>query len=151
MVIQLGPNDDSDNDQLDLTFGGTATGVTNPFDAASATALNVEVGAGADINLLGSGTATDRRNAITAIDTAITTINARRGLFGALANRLEGAANNLMTAIENLSASESRIRNVDVASESANMVRNQILQQSAATVLAQANQAPSLALSLLQG
>src|SRR5690606_4204886 len=106
---------------------------------------------GADINLLSTATATERRDSITAIDDAITTINARRGLFGALVNRLEGAANNLMTAIENLSASESRIRNVDVAAESANMVRNQILQQSAATVLAQANQAPSLALSLLQG
>ncbi|MDX2085710.1 MAG: flagellin, partial [Candidatus Melainabacteria bacterium] len=53
--------------------------------------------------------------------------------------------------IENLSASESRIRNVDVAKESAELVRNQILQQASATILSQANQSPQLALSLLRG
>jgi len=64
-------------------------------------------------------------------------------------NRLSSAAQNLSIAIENFSASESRIRNVDVAKESANMTKNQILQQAAATVLSQANQAPQLALKLL--
>jgi flagellin len=53
--------------------------------------------------------------------------------------------------VENLSSSESRIRNVDVAAESANLTRNQILQQAASAMLAQANQAPQLALQLLKG
>jgi flagellin len=77
-------------------------------------------------------------------------VGQRRGNIGATVNRLEGIANNLMTSIENISASESRIRNTDVAAETAELTRNQILQQSAATVLAQANQTPSLALQLLQ-
>jgi flagellin len=66
-----------------------------------------------------------------------------------MTNRLSSASQNLSIAIENFSASESRIRNVDVAKESANMTKNQILQQAAATVLSQANQAPQLALKLL--
>jgi flagellin len=68
-----------------------------------------------------------------------------------MSNRLESAASNLMVSIENLSASESRIRNVDVAAESAELVRNQILQQASSTILGQANQSPQLALQLLKG
>ena len=85
------------------------------------------------------------------IDAALTTVNTRRATLGALTNRLEGTASNLMVSVENLSASESKIRNVDVASESAEMIRNQILQSASATVLSQANQGPQLALSLLRG
>lgn len=85
------------------------------------------------------------------IDAVMTELNSRRGNLGALVNRLEGVANNLSISIENLSASESRIRNVDVAAESAELIRNQILQQASNTILAQSNQAPSLALQLLQG
>ena len=83
------------------------------------------------------------------IDTALGTLNTKRATLGAFVNRLEGAAANLLNNIENQSSAESRIRNVDVASESANMTRNQILQQASATVLSQANQSPSLALKLL--
>jgi flagellin len=67
-----------------------------------------------------------------------------------MTNRLENTAKNLAISTENLSASESRIRNVDVAKESANLTKNQILQQASSTILAQANQAPQLALSLLR-
>ncbi len=143
-IIHLGPNDSSTNDQLDLTFGG-ATGTTNPFGTATAAALDSGIDSGAIDFSDNSGATTALGN----IDEALVVVNQRRGTIGALTNRLEGAANNLMTAVENLSASESRIRNVDVASESANMIRNQILQQASATVLSQANQSPSLALSLL--
>jgi flagellin len=89
--------------------------------------------------------------AITNLDTAIGTINTARGNLGAYSNRLENTATNISTAVENLSSSESRIRNVDVAAESANLTRNQILQQAASAMLAQANQAPQLALQLLKG
>lgn len=86
---------------------------------------------------------------INSMDTAITNVSTSRGAIGAFVNRLEGTANNLQIAIENFSSSESRIRDVDVAAESAEMTRFQILQQSSAAMLAQANQAPSIALSLL--
>ncbi len=111
--------------------------------------------ANADYATLSGGGATlvdTHANALTAIgtlDTAITTVNNQRATLGSFVNQLESASQNLAIGIENLSSSESRIRNVDVAAESAELVRNQILQQSAATVLAQANQGPALALQLL--
>jgi flagellin len=89
-------------------------------------------------------------NLISKVDTALGTVNQRRAAVGAMTNRLENTAKNLAISTENLSASESRIRNVDVAKESANLTKNQILQQASSTILAQANQAPQLALSLLR-
>jgi flagellin len=95
-------------------------------------------------------TAGSALNLISKIDTALGTVNQRRAAVGAMTNRLENTAKNLAISTENLSASESRIRNVDVAKESANLTKNQILQQASSTILAQANQAPQLALSLLK-
>ena len=132
---------------MPITVEMTVVSPNNPFASAAASNLNGAIDSGAgglDFGSHGSATA-----AIGNIDDALDEVNARRGDLGAVYNRLEGAANNLMNAIENFSASESRIRNVDVAAESANMIKNQILQQASATVLAQANQAPSLALQLL--
>lgn len=83
-------------------------------------------------------------------DVGLEHLGVLRGRVGAMINRLEGAAENLQISIENTSASESRLRNVDIASESAEMTRNQILQQSSTTILAQANTSPSIALSLIQ-
>jgi flagellin len=90
------------------------------------------------------------QSAIGLLDTALDDINAARGQLGAFTNRLEYTAQNLATNIENTSASESRVRNVDVAAESSNLARNQILQQAASAMLAQANQSPQIALSLLR-
>jgi flagellin len=90
------------------------------------------------------------QSAISALDTALDDINAARGRLGAFTNRLEYAAQNLATNIENTSASESRVRNVDVAQESSTLARNQILQQASSSMLAQANQSPQIALSLLR-
>ncbi len=90
------------------------------------------------------------QSAIAALDTALDTINSARGRLGAFSNRLEYTAQNLATNIENTSASESRVRNVDVAQESSNLARNQILQQAASAMLSQANQSPQIALSLLR-
>ena len=92
----------------------------------------------------------DGTDAISAIDAAIENISSLRGSFGAVQNRLEHTLNNLATYQENLTASESRIRDVDMASEMVEFTKNQILQQAGTSMLAQANQAPQAVLSLLR-
>ncbi|MBK8189306.1 MAG: flagellin FliC [Vampirovibrionales bacterium] len=134
-TLQVGPNNISANDTIDI-------GATGAFNAVNATSLAVN-------NLLVDNIANSQAT-LGAVDAAIDTVNSRRGLLGSVVNQLSSAQENLQISIENLQSAESRIRNVDVAAESATMARNQILQQSALTVLAQANQAPSLALKLLQ-
>ncbi len=95
-------------------------------------------------------TITDSHNLMTAIDGAIQQLNVQRGTLGAAQNRLEHSMASLGVAIENLSSSESRIRDADIATLSSDMVSNQILQQAGVSVLAQANQAPQAVLKLLQ-
>ena len=90
------------------------------------------------------------RSALDAVNSAIVSLAATRGVLGATQSRLEVSINNLEVAKENFASAESRIRDVDVASESAELTRLNILQQAASSVLAQANQAPGIALSLLQ-
>jgi flagellin len=85
------------------------------------------------------------------IDTAIKNVSTVRANFGAIQNRLEHRLNNLATYQENLVASESRIRDVDMASEMVNFTKLQILQQAGTSMLAQANQAPQNVLTLLRG
>jgi flagellin len=101
------------------------------------------------INTLDVTTDTNAAAAITAIETAIDTVSSSRGTLGAYQNRLQSAFVNTQTQRENLSAAESRIRDVDVASETADLTRNSILQQAAVSVLSQANVQPQLALRLL--
>jgi flagellin len=91
------------------------------------------------------------RLALDAIRLAITSITRNRGTLGAVESRLETTINNLTVARENFQAAESVIRDVDVASESAELTRLTILQQAGTAILAQANQQPRLALQLLQG
>jgi flagellin len=88
---------------------------------------------------------------ISAIDTAIGNVATARGIFGSVQNRLEHTLNNLATYQENLQASESRIRDVDMAAEMVNFTKLQILQQAGTAMLAQANSSPQSVLSLLQG
>jgi flagellin len=90
------------------------------------------------------------RIALDAVNAAVASLASTRGVLGAAESRLKVAISNLSISRENLSAAESRIRDVDVATEAAEMTRLNILQQAGASVLAQANQAPSLALSLLR-
>jgi flagellin len=97
-----------------------------------------------------SDVSVDQTNAISAIDAAIENVSALRGQFGAVQNRLEHTLNNLATYQENLMASESRIRDVDMASEMVEFSKNNILQQAGTSMLAQANQAPQAVLSLLR-
>ena len=90
-------------------------------------------------------------SAISAIDAAIQNVSTLRSTFGAVQNRLEHTLNNISTYQENLTASESRIRDVDMASEMVEFSKDQILQQAGTSMLAQANQAPQGVLSLLRG
>jgi flagellin len=89
------------------------------------------------------------RLTLDAINRAITSVNRNRGALGAAESRLEVTISNLQVARENFKAAESRIRDVDVADEAAELTRINILQQAGASILAQANQQPQLALSLL--
>jgi flagellin len=132
--IQVGPNGNATQNTIDLVS------VFGNIDAAS---LNV------DTNQIYVDSNANAITALNNIDTALQSVNNRRGQIGAYVNRLEYTAQSLMINIENNSSAESRIRNVDVASESARLTQNQILQQASVSILAQANQAPQLALSLL--
>jgi flagellin len=98
----------------------------------------------------GTVTAAYATAAITQLDSAIADVSTARSSFGAVQNRLERATVSIGVAAENLAASESRIRDLDVASEMVNMTKSQILQQAGVAVLAQANQAPAAVLSLLR-
>ena len=86
---------------------------------------------------------------IDAIDTAIDSVSGQRSDLGSIANRLVSTVNNLGVSIENIASANSRIRDVDVAEESARMTRSQILMQAGVSVLSQANSAPQYALSLI--
>ena len=91
------------------------------------------------------------KSALDAVRAAIGSLTTNRGTLGAAESRLNVTITNLQVARENFAAAESQIRDVDVAAEAAQLTRLNILQQAGAAVLAQANQQPSLALSLLQG
>jgi flagellin len=88
---------------------------------------------------------------LSSIDTAIQNVATARAVFGSAQNRIEHSLNNLASYEENLQASESRIRDVDMASEMVTFTKLQILQQAGTAMLAQANQSPQSVLRLLQG
>ena len=88
---------------------------------------------------------------LTAVDAAISNIDAKRADLGAIQNRFQSTIRNLSNISENVSAARSRIRDTDFATETAELTRNQILQQASTTILSQANQRPQAALSLLGG
>ncbi len=101
------------------------------------------------INSLDLSTQSGAQAALSTIDTAIDSVNTARSTVGANMNRLSYAQANLQTAIENLTASESVIRDVDMAAEMSEFTKNQILQQAGVAMLAQANALPQAVLSLL--
>jgi flagellin len=107
-------------------------------------------GGGAALSTLDISSKAGAQAALDVIDVAIEDVSGSRADIGAAENRLQVTISNLGSARENLSAANSRIRDVDVAEESSMLTRNSILQQAGVSVLAQANQAPSLALSLLR-
>jgi flagellin len=89
-------------------------------------------------------------SSITSLDAAISQVSSNRANIGAMQNRLESASRSLAVAAENTAAANSRVADADIASAMSEMVRAQILQQAGISVLAQANQAPSLVLQLLR-
>jgi len=89
--------------------------------------------------------------ALASIDSAIGIIDSKRADLGAIQNRFQSTIRNLSNIVENVSAARSRIKDTDFAKETAELTRSQILQQASTTILAQSNQRPQSALSLLQG
>lgn len=128
--FQVGLNNVS-SDQIDVTFGGVAL-TTVSGNAAT----NVAKASGA-------------LKALASIDTAIGSVSSYRSKFGSAMNRLDVATSNIQTMRLNISAANSRIRDVDVATETSNLSKNQVLTQAGASILAQTNQLPQMAFGLL--
>jgi flagellin len=122
---------------------GTDT-ITIEIDSLTAGAIGVSSSTTVGVSSQSSAVA-----AITTIDTAITSVNNMRSDVGAYVNRLEHAINNISNQTYNTQDAESRIRDVDFANETTNFTKNQILSQSATSMLAQANAAPQGVLSLI--
>lgn len=122
---------------------GSLGGGTMSIATGTSTVANSGVAA------LNINTFTAAQSAITTIDAAINTIDTIRGDLGAVQNRFESTIANLNNVAENLTAARSRILDADIAQETSAMTKNNILQQAGVSILAQANQAPQLALSLL--
>ncbi len=115
------------------------------FDASKADANSAALG----VNLTSVADKASAQNALTAIDSAIVSISAMRADFGAIQNRLQSTVSNIQVNIENMSAANSRIRDVDIADETSELTKNNILLQAGSAVLAQANQSANVALGLL--
>lgn len=116
------------------------------FDASSAD-VNV---AALGLNLASVADKISAQNSLAAIDQSIISVSGIRADFGALQNRLQSTINNVNISIENLSAANSRVRDADIASATAELTRNNILMQAGTSVLAQANQSSTSALNLIQ-
>lgn len=132
VAFQVGINNVT-SDRINLTFGGVK--LTSLL--TTTTTL--------------SGVATNSQTALDTIDAALSSVSTSRARFGATMNRLQITTSNIETMRLNVSAANSRIRDVDVAQETAEMSREQVLAQGGAAILAQANQTPQIALSLLKG
>ncbi len=120
---------------------GTDTVTIEIDDAFDADGLNLDTH---DLSTTAGAVA-----AMADIDAAITSVSGERASLGAMQNRLESKLDNLEVSRQNLEAANSRIRDVDIASEMADMTKNQILMQAGTSMLAQANSLPQTALSLL--
>jgi len=125
------------------SFAVTSGDVTLGADTAAHVSAQVDV---AEVDL---GTQAGAQDALAIIDGAISQIDSQRASLGAIQNRFNHTISNLANIQENVSASRSRIQDTDFASETAMMTKNQILQQAGTSILAQANQLPQAALSLI--
>ena len=150
-----------------LLSGGSSVVLQVGFDSASTSQITINNVSGTlqSLGLAATGTSaltfsvsgvtivdgqSAARLALDAVNTAISSLAQTRGTLGAAESRLRVAINALQVSRENFAAAESRIRDVDVASEAAELTRLNILQQAGASILAQANQLPGLALTLLR-
>ena len=136
------------------TAATTGSGGTFQIGANSGQTVSLNIGksdaATLGINALDVTTDTGAAAAITALDTAISSVSSTRGDLGAMQNRFESMINNLQVTTENISASESRIRDTDMAQEMVSFTKNQVLMQAGTAMLSQANQIPQSVLKLLQ-
>lgn len=132
---------------------GTLTAAVFHVGAEANQTISVSIGDATTeelgVDVVTVATQADSNTAIGLIDTAITTIDGIRGSLGAVQNRFESTIANLQNIAENVSAARSRIMDADIAQETSNLTKFNILQQAGVSILAQANQAPQLALSLL--
>ena len=133
------------NDSLSIQIGFRSS--ANDTLSLSLNDLNTNTLNLASTNVSTSGNALD---ALSNIDSAISAVASARANIGSLQNRIDAAVGNLQVANENITAAESRIRDADIAFESAKFVRNQILVQAGTSILAQANTLPQQALALLR-
>ena len=138
LQFQIGANN-ATTDQLAVT-------TTN-----MATAANIVAVTTATTAVISGTNATNANAMITALDTALDTVNSERATYGAVQNRFEAVIANLQIASENQTAAKSRIMDADFAKETAMLTRAQILQQAGTAMLAQANQVPQQVLQLLKG
>jgi flagellin len=138
-TFQVGANTAA-ADQIGVDLGATAFGSGSTLVGFDSTGLGLN-----SLDLTSGSTAS-----IAAMDAAIKGVSTARATLGAYQNRFEHTINNINVAIENLSASESRIRDTDMAQEMVSFTRSQILTQAGTSMLAQANQAPQNVLSLLR-
>ena len=139
------------NVKLQIGAGSAATNVIDIVSvlqdsSAETTGLDIKLGGGVTSTNWGG---TQIRIYLNRLDSALSMVARRRSDIGAFENRLQSALDNLKSMNENLAAAKSRIADVDVASETSNMTKYQILQQASASVLSQANSMPSVALKLL--
>ena len=143
----------------DITGGaGYANGYVKMSSASAYSLAGTKVaeltgeaaGAKSTISDVDVSTAYGAQNAISVIDAAIAAIDAQRSDLGAVQNRFDNTINNLQNIAENASAARSRIMDTDYAAETANLSKNQVLQQAGTAILAQAKQLPQAVLSLLQ-
>jgi flagellin len=157
--IGISASINSSTGALELAADNSLTTVNVESSEADGTFTNsaTDMGLGGADTATGAGTiatvdittADKSQDAIASIDAALQQIDAQRADLGALQNRFSFTINNLSNIQENVSASRSRIQDTDFATETANMTKNQILQQAGTSILAQANQLPQAALSLI--
>ena len=140
---------------VDGSISSTATaldfqvGMNNTANDRIALSLANTTSTGLSIDTDSLATASQAQAAIDALDTALATINTERSTLGSTQNRLQMTISNLGNMYENMAASNSRMKDVDVAEETAKFTRNQILSQAATSMLAQSNSLPQSALSLI--
>ncbi|HCH3993964.1 flagellin [Vibrio parahaemolyticus] len=135
--------------QLQIFMAGEETAGTISFSGDLASELGMSLKGYDAVNNLNITTVGGAQQAVAVLDTAMKFIDSQRAELGAYQNRFNHAINNLDNIHENLAASNSRIQDTDYAKETTQMVKQQILQQVSTTILAQAKQAPNLALTLL--
>jgi flagellin len=144
LVFHIGANKDQ---TIKLAIGDMRASQIFSKIQPGGTALNITT-AIKKLSIAASGQAAAEA-LIAAVDKAIDEVSSQRSTLGATQNRLEHTINNLQTAAENLTAAESRIRDVDMAAEMMNFTKQQILMQAGTAMLAQANQKPQSVLQLL--